>query len=54
MNAFGKTIESDEFIADLSTNLAIDLDLAEQEAGVYFLEFSIVGMKKSEIIIKTK
>ena len=53
-NTFGKVIESQQFTSTSTTNLNIDLDLSEQQAGIYFLEFSIGGLKKSEIIIKTK
>jgi hypothetical protein len=53
-NAFGISVQSQAFEATLSDNIMIDLDLSAQQAGVYFLEFTVGDLKKSEILIKTK
>ena len=52
-NAFGVVISSSSALAT-SDNLDIDLGLAVQEAGVYFLDFTVGALTKSEILIKTK
>jgi len=52
-NAFGVVISNSSALAT-SDNLDINLGLAEQEAGVYFLDFTVGDITKSEILIKTK
>jgi hypothetical protein len=52
-NAFGVVISSSDAIAT-SNHLDIDLGLSEQDAGVYFLDFTAGDLTKSEILIKTK
>ena len=53
-NAFGVSMQSNVFTAASATNLEIDIDLSGRQAGVYFLEFTVGDLKKSEILIKTK
>lgn len=52
-NAFGVVLATDTSMAN-ENNLKIDMGLASQEAGVYFLDFTVGGLSKSEILIKTK
>jgi hypothetical protein len=52
-NAFGVVLATDTSMAT-ENNLKIDMGLAAQEAGVYFLDFTVGGLSKSEILIKTK
>jgi hypothetical protein len=53
-NAYGVSVHSGQFIATDASNLEIEIDLADQLAGVYFLEFKAGDLKKSKILIKTK
>lgn len=52
-NAFGVVLATDTSMAT-ENNLEINMGLAEQEAGVYFLDFTVGELTKSEILIKTK
>jgi hypothetical protein len=52
-NAFGVVLATDTSITT-ENNLNISLGLNEQEAGVYFLDFTVGDLTKSEILIKTK
>ncbi len=52
-NAFGVVLATDTSMAT-ENNLKIDMGLAAQDAGVYFLDFTVGGLSKSEILIKTK
>jgi hypothetical protein len=52
-NAFGVVLATDTSVAS-ENNLKIDMGLASQEAGVYFLDFTVGELSKSEILIKTK
>jgi hypothetical protein len=53
-NAYGVSVHSAQFIATDASNLEIEIDLVDQLAGVYFLEFTVGDLKKSKILIKTK
>jgi hypothetical protein len=53
-NAFGVNVQSAHFTATDASNLEIEIDMAGQQAGVYFLEFTVGDLKKSKILIKTK
>jgi len=53
-NAYGVSVHSGQFIATDASNLEIEIDLTDQLAGVYFLEFKAGDLKKSKILIKTK
>jgi hypothetical protein len=53
-NAFGVNVLSSQFTATDASNLEIEIDMAGQQAGVYFLEFTVGDLKKSKILIKTK
>jgi len=53
-NAYGVSVHSGQFIATDASNLEIEIDLADQLPGVYFLEFKAGDLKKSKILIKTK
>ncbi|MCE2686316.1 MAG: T9SS type A sorting domain-containing protein [Cryomorphaceae bacterium] len=53
-NTFGVSIQSAQFTPTSASNLEIDIDLSGSQAGVYFLEFTVGDLKKSEILIKTK
>jgi hypothetical protein len=52
-NAFGVVLATDTSMAT-ENNLNMSLGLNEQEAGVYFLDFTVGDLTKSEILIKTK
>ena len=52
-NAFGVVLVTETSIAT-ENNLEINMGLTEQEAGVYFLDFIVGELTKSEILIKTK
>lgn len=52
-NAFGIVLATYTGMAS-ENNLKINMGLAEQEAGVYFLDFKVGALTKSEILIKTK
>jgi hypothetical protein len=47
-------VQSAQFTATDASNLEIEIDMAGQQAGVYFLEFTVGDLKKSKILIKTK
>jgi hypothetical protein len=52
-NAFGVVLTTDSGIAT-ENNLKINMGLDAQKAGVYFLDFTVGELTKSEILIKTK
>jgi hypothetical protein len=52
-NAFGVVLTTETGIAT-ENNLKINMGLDEQKAGVYFLDFTVGELTKSEILIKTK
>jgi hypothetical protein len=52
-NAFGVVLTTDTGIAT-ENNLKINMGLDAQKAGVYFLDFTVGELTKSEILIKTK
>lgn len=52
-NAFGVVLATDNSVAT-ENSLKINMGLDEQEAGVYFLDFKVGELTKSEILIKTK
>jgi len=52
-NAFGVVLATDTTTA-IENNLKIDMGLTSQKAGVYFLDFTVGELSKSEILIKTK
>lgn len=52
-NAFGVVLATESGMAT-ANNLTINMGLSDQEAGVYFLDFTVGNFTKSEILIKTK
>lgn len=52
-NAFGVVLTTDTVVVT-ADNLKINLGLDAQQAGVYFLDFTVGELTKSEILIKTK
>jgi hypothetical protein len=52
-NAFGVVLTTDTGLAT-ENNLKINMGLDTQKAGVYFLDFTVGELTKSEILIKTK
>lgn len=52
-NAFGVILTTDTGVAT-QDNLKINMGLDAQQAGVYFLDFTVGDLTKSEILIKTK